>query len=193
MAAPQNYSGALAVRFSLGVFEGAVIPYFALFTSQWHTKKEQGTRVGIWFSLNGFAQIFGGQIVYAIAKGVRLHTDIPDGEITNFFSQLIVSFGYTPEQNLLYGTPGGAVEIVTLIACGILGDRYGNRLLNSPSGLIIAIPGMVLIVALPLSNAGGRLVWDYLTQASLTPFITLLALIATHVAGWTKKTTVAAL
>lgn len=34
MAAPQNYSGALAVRFSLGVFEGAVIPYFALFTSQ---------------------------------------------------------------------------------------------------------------------------------------------------------------
>ncbi|KAL8998160.1 MAG: hypothetical protein Q9169_002714 [Polycauliona sp. 2 TL-2023] len=279
MAATQNYAGALAVRFFLGVFEAAVTPGFALFTSQWYTKKEQATRVGIWFSFNGFAQIFGGLIAYAIAKGVRLHgaalapwkivflvtglltmaagalflyfmpdnqlnarwlspydrklaiervrvnqqgignkhfkmhqlkealldpltwafafyalaADIPNGGITNFFSQLIVSFGYTPEQSLLYGTPGGAVEVVALIVCGFLGDRYGNRLLISTSGLLVAILGMVLIVALPLSNSGGRLAGYYLTQASPTPFVTLLALVATNVAGWTKKTTVAAI
>lgn len=34
MAATKNYSGALAVRFFLGVFEAAVTPGFALFTSQ---------------------------------------------------------------------------------------------------------------------------------------------------------------
>ncbi|KAL2044097.1 hypothetical protein ABVK25_012473 [Lepraria finkii] len=50
MAATSNFQGALAVRFFLGVFEAAVTPGFALFTSQWYTKSEQGTRIGIWFS-----------------------------------------------------------------------------------------------------------------------------------------------
>ena len=122
-----------------------------------------------------------------------LTADIPNGAISNFFSQLIVSFGYTSEQSLLYGTPGGVVEIVSLMACGYLGDRYGNRLLISSSGLIISILGMLLIVALPLSNNGGRLAGYYLTQSSPTPFVALLSLISTNVAGYTKKTTVAAL
>ena len=119
--------------------------------------------------------------------------DIPNGGITNFFSQLIVSFGYTPQQSLLYGAPGGVVEIVTLIGCGYLGDRFGHRILISCSGLVIAILGMLLIVALPLSNNGGRLAGYYLTQASATPFVALLSLISTNVAGYTKKTTVAAM
>ncbi len=195
MAAVKNFSGAIAVRFFLGVFEAAVTPGFALFSSQWYTKKEQGTRIGIWFSFNGFGQIFGGLVAYGIAKGAARHGssiapwkivflvtglltaaigclflffvpdnqlnarwlskddrrlavervrinqqgignkhfkvyqlkealldpitwafvffaltgDIPNGGISNFFSQLIVSFGYTAEQSLLYGTPGGAV------------------------------------------------------------------------------------
>lgn len=48
-AAVENYAGAIAIRFFLGVFESAVTPGFALFTSQWYTKKEQGARTGIWF------------------------------------------------------------------------------------------------------------------------------------------------
>ncbi|KAI4113407.1 MAG: hypothetical protein LQ338_008181 [Usnochroma carphineum] len=279
MAGVKNYSGALAVRFFLGVFEAAVTPGFALFTSQWYTKKEQGTRVGIWFSFNGWAQVFGGFVAYGIAKGTRLHgstiapwkivflvtglltivigalflifmpdnqlnarwlnpldrrlavervrvnqqgignkhfkpyqlkealldpltwafafyaltADIPNGGISNFFSQLIVSFGYSSEQSLIYGTPGGAVEVVSLVVCGYLGDRFSNRLLISSSGLLLAILGMVLIVALPLSNNVGRLIGYYLTQASPTMFVALLSLIATNVAGYTKKTTVAAI
>jgi len=246
---------------------------------QWYTKREQGTRTGIWFSFNGWGQIFGGLIAYAIAKGSDIHgsaiaawktiflvnglltaavgvifllvmpdnqlnarwlskpdrrravervrvnqqgignkhfkayqlkealtdpltwafafyaatADIPNGGISNFFSQLIVSFGYTPEQSLLYGTPGGAVEVITLVACGYLGDRYGNRILFGASGLVIAIIGIVLIVALPLSNHQGRLGGYYLTQASPTAFVALLSLISSNVAGYTKKTTVAAI
>lgn len=34
MAAVKNFAGAVAVRFFLGVFEAAVTPGFALFTSQ---------------------------------------------------------------------------------------------------------------------------------------------------------------
>ncbi len=246
---------------------------------QWYTKREQGTRTGIWFSFNGWGQIFGGLVAYAIAKGSDIHgsaiaawktiflvnglltatvgvifllvmpdnqlnarwlskpdrrraiervrvnqqgignkhfkayqlkealtdpltwafafyaatADIPNGGISNFFSQLIVSFGYTPEQSLLYGTPGGAVEVITLVACGYLGDRYGNRILFGASGLVIAIIGICLIVALPLSNHQGRLGGYYLTQASPTAFVALLSLISSNVAGYTKKTTVAAI
>ncbi|EUC49850.1 hypothetical protein COCMIDRAFT_83730 [Bipolaris oryzae ATCC 44560] len=278
-AAVSNFSGAVAIRFFLGVFEAAVTPGFALFTSQWYTTAEQGSRTAIWFSFNGFAQIFGGCLAYGIAVGCRklgtsiepwkivflttgllttccgvaflwivpdnqlncrwlseedrvlaverirvnkqgvgnrhfkwyqlkealmdplswafffyaLIADIPNGGISNFFSQLIVGFGYTPEQSLLYGTPGGAVEIVFLIACGWAGDKYGNRILISMIGLLTAILGMLLIVALPLTSNSGRLAGYYLTQASPTPFVALLSLIASNVAGYTKKTSVAAM
>ncbi|EAT76771.2 hypothetical protein SNOG_15933 [Parastagonospora nodorum SN15] len=290
-AAVENYAGAIAIRFFLGLFESAVTPGFALFTSQWYTKKEQGARTGIWFSFNGFAQIFGGCLAYGIAVGCRktgttiepwkivflatgllttlcgilflwivpdnqmncrwlskedrilaierirmngqgvgnkhfkfyqlkealldplswafffyaLIAAIPNGSallfhlsaelsgISNFFSQLIVSFGYTPEESLLYGTPGGAVEVVFLIACGWAGDKYGYRILISTTGLCTGILGMVLIVALPLDNNSGRLAGYYLTQASPTPFVALLSLISSNVAGYTKKTTVAAM
>ena len=60
-------------------------------------------------------------------------------------------------------------------------------------GLTIALLGMILIVALPLSSNGGRLAGYYLTQASPTPFVALLSLISSNVAGYTKKTTVAAM
>lgn len=93
-----------------------------------------------------------------------LVADIPNGGISNFFSQLIVSFGYTPEQSLLYGTPGGAVEVVSLLVCGFLGDRLGSRLLVSMSGLVVAIVGVIMIVAIPLDKPAGRLAGYYLTQ-----------------------------
>jgi MFS family permease len=85
------------------------------------------------------------------------------------------------------------VEVVFLIACGWAGDKYGYRILISMIGLLTAMLGMILIVALPLSNNKGRLAGYYLTQASPTPFVALLSLISSNVAGYTKKTTVAAM
>jgi len=61
------------------------------------------------------------------------------------------------------------------------------------SGVLVAMLGMILIVALPLSNDRGRLAGYYLTQASPTGFVALLSLLSSNVAGYTKKTTVAAL
>lgn len=197
MAGTKNFAEAMTVRFFLGVFESAVTPGFALFTSQWYKIKEQGARTGIWFSFNGVGQIIGGFVAYGIAVGTAKHpvsveswqllflviglftalvgciflwampdnqlnarfltekekvlaierirvnqqgvgnkhfkmyqlkealtdpmvwafvfyalvADIPNGGISNFFSQLIVSFGFSSEQSLLLGTPGGAVEV----------------------------------------------------------------------------------
>ncbi|KAJ5987881.1 MFS allantoate transporter [Penicillium waksmanii] len=277
-AAVKHYPGALAVRFFLGAFEAAVTPSFALLTSQWYTRNEQGQRVNLWYSFNGWAQILGGLVAYGIAVGTQkngssiepwkivflftgtltvslgliflwmvpdsqlnarwlskedrilavarvrinqqgignkhfkwyqvkealmdpmtwaffffaLIADIPNGGITNFFSQLIVSFGYTPEQSLLYGTPAGAVEVVALLLNGYIGDRTGQRIITSLGGLFTATVGIILIVALPLDNNTGRLVGYYLTQAFPTSFVALLSLISSNVAGYTKKTTVAA-
>lgn len=65
--------------------------------------------------------------------------------------------------------------------------------MSSLGGEVTAIVGMVLIVALPLSDNIGRLIGYYMTQANATGFVALLSLISSNVAGYTKKTTVAAL
>lgn len=122
-----------------------------------------------------------------------LVADIPNGGITNFFSQLIVSFGFTNQQSLLLGIPGGAIEVIALVLAGWAGDRYRNRLLICTSGLLLAILGMLLVTCLDNSHNVGRLIGYYFTQGSPTPFVALLSLISTNVAGWTKKTTVAAM
>lgn len=105
----------------------------------------------------------------------------------------ITSFGYTEEQSLIYGVPAGAIEVISLLGSGFLGQYTNQQLLCSTGGLIASIIGMVLVVALPLSNNVGRLIGYYMTLASATPFVALLAMISSNVAGYTKKTTVAAI
>ena len=130
---------------------------------------------------------------------------IPNGGVTNYFSLLIESFGYTAEESLLYGTPGGAVEVATILFFLFLGDRIKQRILSGFAGLAMAELGIILIIgiflcmaplilsALPQSVKQGRLAGYYLTQASATSFVVLLSLITTNVAGYTKKTTVSAM
>ncbi|KAI0130421.1 major facilitator superfamily domain-containing protein [Xylariales sp. AK1849] len=75
LAACKNYAGLLACRFFLGVLEAAIIPAWVFFTSQWYTKEEQAFRVGIWFSVCGAAQIFGGFLAYGVAVHVGSDPD----------------------------------------------------------------------------------------------------------------------
>lgn len=141
----------------------------------------------------------------------RPPADSPVGAISNFFSLLIKSFGYTSQQSLLYGTPGGAVEVVALIANGFLGDYTKNRILISIIGMVVCLVGMIMIIAVPAEHPSGRLAGyvsvafprptktgahknrQYMTQASPTGFVCILSLISTNVAGYTKKTTIAAM
>jgi hypothetical protein len=88
--------------------------------------------------------------------------------------------------------PGGVVEVIALVVSGWAGDRLNNRILFSMVGLSVALLGVILIVALPL-HSGGRLAGYYMTQASPTPFVALLSLISSNIAGYTKKTTIAAM
>lgn len=96
-------------------------------------------------------------------------------------------------QALLQGIPGGAVTFIGLIVGGYLNAKTGQRILCSCVALLVCILGMVLIVALPASYKVGRLIGYNLTNASANPFVVILSLISSNVAGYTKKTTVGAL
>ena len=85
------------------------------------------------------------------------------------------------------------MEVITLIVSGYLGDKFGHRILTSIGFLCLSILGMLLIIALPTGNSVGRLIGYYLTQASPAPFVALLSLISSNIAGYTKKTTCAAM
>ena len=83
--------------------------------------------------------------------------------------------------------------MITLMLNGFISQRVEQRLLLGTLGILVSMLGMILVVALPLSNNTGRLIAYLMTSALPTAFVALLSLISTNVAGYTKKTTVAAM
>lgn len=67
MAACKSFAALMVCRTLLGCAEAAIVPAWVVFTSQWYRKEEQAFRVGIWFSMCGFAQMFGGYVAYGVA------------------------------------------------------------------------------------------------------------------------------
>ncbi|CAC9885282.1 unnamed protein product [Aureobasidium pullulans] len=70
LAACKSFASLMVCRALLGVAEAAVVPAWVVFTSAWYRKEEQAFRVGIWFSMCGFAQMFGGFFSYGVANHV---------------------------------------------------------------------------------------------------------------------------
>lgn len=70
LAACKSFATLMVCRAILGMAEAAVVPAWVVFTSQWYRKEEQAFRVGIWFSMCGFAQLLGGCFCYGVANHV---------------------------------------------------------------------------------------------------------------------------
>ncbi|PYH43758.1 MFS general substrate transporter [Aspergillus saccharolyticus JOP 1030-1] len=68
LAACQTFTSFAAVRFLLGVSEGAVAPAFVTLTSVWYRKREHAVRVGVWITMDGLAQTIGCLLMYAIGR-----------------------------------------------------------------------------------------------------------------------------
>lgn len=66
MAACHSYSGLLATRFFLGLFEAGCLPLFSVITNQWYRRSEQPIRVAAWYSTNGVATIVGSALSYGL-------------------------------------------------------------------------------------------------------------------------------
>ena len=82
---------------------------------------------------------------------------------------------------------------IGVIANGYLGTYFRQRLLVACGFQLIAVLGIVLIVALPISNNVGRLIGYYMCYMGACPLTTALTMISSNIAGYTKKTTVAGL
>ncbi|KXL45939.1 MAG: hypothetical protein FE78DRAFT_79547 [Acidomyces sp. 'richmondensis'] len=108
-------------------------------------------------------------------------SDVPNCGLTTFFISCTAF-------------PGGAVVIVACVLNGWAGDRFGNRTLFACVPMTSALIGMIIVIALPITHDSniGRLIGFYMTQAIPATGATVLSLVSSHVAGYTKKSTVAA-
>lgn len=70
-AACHNFGSLAAVRFLLGAIEVCTAPAVIYITGSWYTKKEQITRVAIWYTTSGWANVFGGLFAFAINQAPR--------------------------------------------------------------------------------------------------------------------------
>jgi MFS family permease len=66
MAGCHSYSGLLATRFFLGLFEGGCLPLFSVITNQWYRRAEQPIRVAAWYGTNGLATIVAAALSYGL-------------------------------------------------------------------------------------------------------------------------------
>ncbi|KAL1955088.1 hypothetical protein VTO42DRAFT_9022 [Malbranchea cinnamomea] len=197
------------------MFETCVFPGFALITSKWYKIEEQAIRVGLWYAFSGLGVSAGGFLAYAVSLNARwlkkedrvlavervrtnqqgignkpfkkhqfkeamtdpmtwafafcgVVSSIPFGGMVVFFTQLHKGLGFDREVSLLYGTPRGASLCYFRPRHGFVGTYFKKQIFVGSLGF-------------------------YLAHASPTGFTTLLGLVASNVAGYTKKTTVAAI
>ncbi|KAF4464521.1 allantoate permease [Fusarium albosuccineum] len=68
MAACNSYSGLLATRFFLGLFEAACLPLFSVMTSQWYRRAEQPMRVACWYGTNGLSTMFAAAVSFGLGQ-----------------------------------------------------------------------------------------------------------------------------
>ena len=66
MAACHGFSGLMATRFFLGLFEAGCLPLFSVITSQWYRRAEQPLRIAAWYSTNGIATIVAAALSYGL-------------------------------------------------------------------------------------------------------------------------------
>ncbi|KAH8899930.1 MFS general substrate transporter [Thozetella sp. PMI_491] len=68
MGATTSFGGIAAVRFCLGLCEGAASPAWVILTSNYYKRSEHPSRVAIWTSMSGVAQIVGAILMYLIGQ-----------------------------------------------------------------------------------------------------------------------------
>lgn len=66
----QNYSGILATRFFLGLFECGMFPGCFYLLSMWYKRSEAQKRFSFFFSSTSLAGAFGGLLASAIGKSL---------------------------------------------------------------------------------------------------------------------------
>ncbi|CAG8980630.1 hypothetical protein HYALB_00012817 [Hymenoscyphus albidus] len=112
----------------------------------------------------------------------------------SFGSLIIQGFGYTALQTALMNMPLSFLQSVFMLLAGYTMHKLSNsRLYVATVAMILPIIGTLLINQLATENKWGRLVGLWLLASYPTGFMVLLSLLASNIAGTTKKSTASAL
>lgn len=112
----------------------------------------------------------------------------------SFGSIIIKGFGYTSLQTALMNMPLSFLQAVFTLLGGYASSKLPNsRLIIGSVAMLPPIVGTVLINQLDAGNKWGRLVGVWLLAGYPTGFMILLGLLATNVAGSTKKSMASAM
>lgn len=120
------------------------------------------------------------------AMGAAIY--VCNGGVTAFGSLIIKSFGYSGLRAILLQTPGGATTCVSIYVAGYLAGRYKNTRTHLLA--LSCLPVMVGAIILwrgSWHERGLALFGYYLLPIFGAPYVLLLALVSTNVAGGTKK------
>ena len=112
----------------------------------------------------------------------------------SFGSIIIKGFGFTSLQTTLMNMPLSFLQAIFTLIGGYAQHKFPNaRLIVGSVAMIPPIIGTVLINQLDAHNKWGRLVGVWLLAGYPTGFMVLLGLLATNVAGSTKKSMASAM
>ncbi|KAF8532014.1 major facilitator superfamily domain-containing protein [Gautieria morchelliformis] len=117
-----------------------------------------------------------------------LSSQIPNGLLTSFKSQIIQEMGFGVLQTTLLGIPGDFVQGLSLLAAGYAASRFPNcRVIAMTIGNVTCIIASACMAYLPLSNQWGRLVAFWFTSLQSVGFSLGLAMVSLNMGGYTKK------
>ncbi|KAG2226507.1 hypothetical protein INT45_014251 [Circinella minor] len=114
-----------------------------------------------------------------------LLVNFQNGAMNTFSAIITKGFGFSSLNAILLSIPSGVVDCIFIIAAVWYNRRYGQTLYVACFFLVIAIIGLILLVAIPKPQI--KLVGLYLSWAYCASYTLMLVCVANNVSGYTKK------
>lgn len=119
---------------------------------------------------------------------------VPNGGYTSFLGILVEGFGFDALTTMLLAMPSSAFGLFFVLASTYLAHRFKySRCLLIGGMQLIAIAGCAMVYTLPTSHKWQRLAGIWLFPAYAAGMPLSFSIIASDIAGYTKKTTVFAI
>ncbi|CRL21279.1 Sucrose/H+ symporter, plant [Penicillium camemberti] len=125
--------------------------------------------------------------VYSMASS------IPNGGLTSFGSIVISGFGYSTFNTLLLGLPTSVFTLIWVVLATIIVTKFRkSRCLTAAVLSLISLAGSLMVSQIDPTKKVARLAGMWLFPAYSAGVPIILSIIASNVAGYTKRTTVTA-
>ncbi|KAF7525686.1 hypothetical protein PCG10_004677 [Penicillium crustosum] len=120
-------------------------------------------------------------------------SSIPNGGLTSFGSIVISGFGYSTFNTLLVGLPTSVFTLIWVVLATIIVTKFRkSRCLTAAVLSLISLAGSLMVSQIDPTKKVARLAGMWLFPAYSAGVPIILSIIASNVAGYTKRTTVTA-